>query len=107
VSEAIDGEKLTLRQKLESLYRVAVYRPQFAVSIIILSIFAAVLEGIGLSFLIPVIEIAQGGAAGGSSSDIGAVFVTAYDVAGIPFTLETVVLGVALVMAIRYTASFS
>jgi subfamily B ATP-binding cassette protein MsbA len=88
------------------LYHVATYRPVSAVGIISLSIFTAVLEGVGLSFLVPVIEIIQGSAERGDVSGIGRVFVSAYELTGIPFTLETVILGAALVMITRYACSF-
>lgn len=97
---------MTTRDQLRSLYQVAVYRPLLTAGIICLSIFAALLEGIGLSFLIPVIEIAQGQAERGELSGVGEVFLAAYDFVGLPFTLEYVIGGVAVVMVIRYTSSF-
>jgi len=95
-----------MRERLRALYQVAAYRPAFAFGIVVLSIFAAILEGVGLSFLIPVIEIAQGNAESGTLSGIGQAFVSLYQFVGVPFTLETVVAGVGVVMVARYTASF-
>lgn len=106
MSDEIDTPEVSLRQKLHALYEVAAYRPQFAAGIVLLSIFTAMLEGIGLSFLIPVIEIAQGQTGPGEISGIGQVFVSAFEFVGVPFTLEWVIVGVALVMVARYTASF-
>lgn len=77
-----------------------------AAGIAVLSIFTAALEGIGLSFLVPVIEIAQGTSGTSDTSGVGQGFILVYDVIGIPFTLETVVLGVSLVMVVRYTSRF-
>lgn len=106
VSNSDDDTGLNTREKIRGLYRVAVYRPAFTVGIICLSIVAAVLEGIGLSFLIPVIEIARGTVGTADLSGEGQVFVNFYDTIGVPFTLETVILGVALVMIARYSMMF-
>jgi subfamily B ATP-binding cassette protein MsbA len=95
------------REKLEALYRVGVYRPVFTGGIILLSVFAALLEGIGLSFLIPVVEIAQGNIDSGEVSGIGQAFITTYEALGVPFTLEYVIAGVGIVMIGRYLSSFS
>jgi subfamily B ATP-binding cassette protein MsbA len=106
VSDDIEAPEVPFREKLAALYRVAAYRPKFATGIIVLSIFAALLEGIGLSFLIPVIEIAQGNTGPDEVSGIGQVFILTFEFVGIPFILEWVIAGVALVMIARYTASF-
>ena len=100
------SDELSLRDKLRALYRVALYRPAFSVGILLISVFAAVLEGIGLSFLLPIIELARDPSAAESASGILGAFVTAYDIVGLPLTLETVVVGVAVVMTLRYTSSF-
>jgi len=100
------SEELSLREKGQALSRVARYRPATTVGIICLSLFAAALEGIGLSFLLPIIELAQNPDAAESAEGVLAAFVTAYEIVGVPFTLETVVVGVGLVMVLRYTSSF-
>ena len=100
------SDELSFRDKLQALYRVALYRPAFSAGILLVSLFAAVLEGIGLSFLLPIIELARDPAAAESADGILGVFVTAYDTVGLPLTLETVVVGVAVVMTLRYTSSF-
>jgi subfamily B ATP-binding cassette protein MsbA len=105
VTDDSDVSAVSARQKLEALYLVAMYRPVFTVGIVVLSIFAAILEGLGLSFLIPVIEIAQGDG-GGTTSGVGRAFVGVYDLLGAPFTLQTVIIGAALVMIARYLSSF-
>jgi subfamily B ATP-binding cassette protein MsbA len=65
------------------------------------------LEAVGLTFLLPIIDIAQkGGAAAQNAEGVVGAFVTVYDFFGIPFTLEFMLLGVALVMVLRYTSSF-
>lgn len=100
------SEESTLRRKGHALYRVVQYRPLTAAGIIALSLFAALLEGIGLSFLLPIIELAQNPQAAESGDGILAVFVAAYDIVGVSLTLETVVVGIAVVMTLRYTSSF-
>jgi subfamily B ATP-binding cassette protein MsbA len=98
------SEEISNREKARAVYRVARYRPVFTVGIIGLSVFAALLEGIGLSFLLPIIELARGTA--GETSGYFEVFVTVYETAGVPLTLETAIVGVAAVMTVRYTSSF-
>jgi len=98
------SDEITREQKIRALARVARFRPVFTVGIIALSVFAAVLEGIGLSFLLPIIQLARGGAEGGGA--YFEAFVTLYETLGVPFTLESVVVGVAIVMTVRYTSSF-
>lgn len=102
-----DTSGISNREKLEALYRVGVYRPGVTGGIILLSVFAALLEGVGLSFLIPVVEIAQGNVDSGNVSGIGEAFITIYQVLGVPFTLEYVIGGVGVVMVGRYLSSFS
>jgi subfamily B ATP-binding cassette protein MsbA len=99
------SEEISTREKLAALREVAGYRPVLTVGIIGLSLFAAILEGIGLSFLLPIIETAR---SSGPPPDDGLVgiFVDVYQFLGIPFTLEFIILGVALVMIARYTSSF-
>jgi len=100
------SEEISFDEKVRALARVARFRPVFTVGIIGLSVFAALLEGIGLSFLYPIIQLARGGLDGGEQGQYLDLFVTVYETAGIPFTLEYVVVGVATVMTVRYTSSF-
>jgi subfamily B ATP-binding cassette protein MsbA len=99
------SEEIPTREKFNALREVAGYRPALTVGIIGLSIFAAVLEGIGLSFLLPIIEVAQSNGEPPEDGLVGA-FVTVYEFLGIPFTLEFIIVGVAIVMIARYTSSF-
>jgi len=99
-------ENPSLRDKFRAIYRVGLYRPATTAGIIVLSVFAAVLEGIGLSFLLPIIEVAQSGAGARDAGGLVGVFVTLYDTLGIPFELEFIVAGVGAVMVLRYTSSF-
>lgn len=102
----VDAPDISNGEKLRALYSVAAYRPRFAVAIVVLSISAAVLEGIGLSFLIPIINIARETAGTGDVGSTGKLFVKAYEFVGVPFTMETVIAGVGGVMVVRYTSSF-
>lgn len=106
VSDETDTPEVSFRQKLHALYEVASYRLQFTTGIILLSILTAMLEGIDPSFLILVIEIAQEETNPGNVSDVGQVFISAFEFVGVLFTLEWVIVSVALVMVVRYTASF-
>jgi subfamily B ATP-binding cassette protein MsbA len=99
------SEEITTREKFDALRQVAGYRPALTVGIIGLSLFAAILEGIGLSFLLPIIETARSTGPPPQEGLVGA-FVMMYEFLGIPFTLEFIILGVASVMTARYTSSF-
>jgi subfamily B ATP-binding cassette protein MsbA len=99
------SEDITIGEKLAAVRQVAAYRPVLTTGIVCLSFFAAVLEGIGLSFLLPIIETARSSGPPPQGGIIG-VFVAVYDLLGIPFTLEFIILGVAVVMIGRYTLSF-
>lgn len=100
-----ENEDITWRQKREALLRVAKYRPEFTVGIIFLGGFVALLEGIGLSFIYPIMEVAQGGEIGGQGAIMEA-FLTIYEVLGIPFSLGYLIVGIAGVMTVRFSSSF-
>lgn len=70
--------------------------------------FAAALEGVGLSFILPIVEIVQASGDPAQQADGGLMgaFVLAYQTVGIPLTLGTAVLGVAAMMTVRFTTSF-
>lgn len=96
-----------MEDKIAALKRVAKYRPAFTTFIIIFSFFATLLEGIGLTFLLPVIKVAQSsGTPVEDSGSIVGVFFQAYSVLGLPFTLEYIILGLIGVMTVRYSATF-
>ncbi|MDL0138284.1 ABC transporter ATP-binding protein [Halobacterium salinarum] len=97
------SKQLSFREKISAIKRVALYRPLFTVGIIVLSVFAAILEGIGLSFLLPIIQQARG--EGGSGALVEG-FMQVYDFFGVPFVLEYIIVGVALAMTLRYTSTF-
>lgn len=101
------SDQPTVSEKLRTLYRISLFRPVLFASIVGISLFAALLEGFGLSFLLPIIELARSDS-GAPSDPSGAmeVFVDLYAFFNVPLTLETVVVGVALVMTARYGSTF-
>jgi len=101
------SEKISRRDQLNALIRVASYRPRFTVAIIFGGIFSALLEGIGLGFIIPIINIIQDPNTSSEEADgILQVFISVYEFFGIPFTLEFVIVGVSLVLTVRWTTTF-
>jgi len=104
---ADDTEAVSRREKIDALLDVARYDPRFSTGIVLLGIVAAILEGVGLSFILPIIDLVQLQNPAAEADGLLAVFVTVYQTIGIPFTLGYVVLGVSLVMVARYTASFA
>ncbi len=101
-----DTDKISRQEKIDAITSVVKYNPKFAILIVILGLIAAALEGIGLSFILPVIEIAQVDDPTAEADGFMAAFVLVYDTLTVPLTLGTVVLGVAVVMTARYTTSF-
>lgn len=98
---------LSRRAKLRGLYRIATFRPALTAFIVVFSVFAAVLEGVGISFIIPIIEAVQSSGNPTETADGYALaFVRLYDAVGVPFTVGTLVAGVAGVMVARFTSSF-
>ena len=102
-----DPGDLNRRAQLRALLRVARYRPVFTAAIIGLGVFAAGLEAVGLSFILPIVEIVQSpGDPAAEADGVLAVFVAVYRTLGIPFTLGSVVVGVSLVLTVRWTSTF-
>ncbi|OYR78618.1 ABC transporter ATP-binding protein [Halorubrum ezzemoulense] len=102
-----DPEPVSRREKLDALRDVARYNPKYTAAVVVLGVVAAVLEGVGLSFILPIVELVQLQDPAAEADGLLAVFVTVYQTLGIPFTLGYVVVGVSAVMVARYTTSFS
>jgi subfamily B ATP-binding cassette protein MsbA len=86
---------------------VAKYRPYLTVAIIGGGVFAALLEGVGLGFILPIVEIVQSPGDPAQEADgIMLAFVSIYQFLGIPFTLGAVITGVSLVLTVRWTTTF-
>lgn len=96
---------LTWREKGAALKRVASFRPAFTVGLIVFGAGAALLEGIGLSFIYPILEIAQGEISD-PDDPIMQAFVTAYAVVDVPLSLGYLIIGISLIMVFRYSATF-
>jgi subfamily B ATP-binding cassette protein MsbA len=88
------------------LYGTATFRPFLTGLIVVGSVLTALLEGIGLGFLLPVLEIAAGGDVANSSDQRVAAFASVYAAVGVEMTLATVVGGVALVLTLRHALGF-
>jgi subfamily B ATP-binding cassette protein MsbA len=101
-----DSEDITWREKVEALARVARYKPKFTAVIVALGGAVAFLEGIGLSFIWPILEVARSEGSITEAEGILGMFLTAYQTVGIPFTLEFLIIGICAVMTIRFTMSF-
>lgn len=100
------NKSVSRRKKIDALLDVARFNPKFTLLIIGLGLITAVLEGVGLSFILPIIEIVQVANPASEADGFMATFVTVYQTLGIPFTLGFVVSGVAIIMIVRYTMSF-
>jgi subfamily B ATP-binding cassette protein MsbA len=93
------------RAALESVVR---HNPALAAVIAALSVVTALLEGIGLGFLLPI--LASGSdvdVSGRGGSQLLDIFQDVYVYVGVPFTLETLLLGIAIVMTIRHVTSIA
>lgn len=99
-------DQLSWREKVDSLRRVAGYRPVFTFGLVLFGGIAAILEGIGLGFIYPILEIAQTEGPVEGGGPVLDTFLSFYNFAGIPFTLGYLIVGVSLVMIVRYTFSF-
>jgi len=84
----------TTREKLSAVYSAANFRPRLGVVIVFLSLVTALLEGVGLGFLLPIIEITQSSADPSNADGLLGTFVQIYSFVGLPFTLEYLILGV-------------
>ena len=101
-----DPDSISRQEKVDALLNVARFDPTFTFLLVGLGLVAAVLEGIGLSFILPIIEIVQLDDPVAEADGLMAVFVTVYQTVGIPFTLGFVVVGVTAVITLRYTTTF-
>lgn len=94
------------REKLDALTEVVLYDPPRFGLVVCLSLATAVLEGVGLSFLLPVVERASDGRiSGATDSGLIAIFETAYRLLGVPFSLEALLVGAGVAIGLRFGAS--
>ncbi|ELZ13880.1 xenobiotic-transporting ATPase [Halovivax asiaticus JCM 14624] len=101
-----DSADITWREKVDALLRVARYRPMFTAALTVLGAFVAFLEGIGLSFIYPIMTVAQSDGEPEAQDAIMEAFLTAYDVLNIPFELGPLIIGISIIMTVRFTSSF-
>ncbi|WP_049982651.1 ABC transporter ATP-binding protein [Halorubrum sp. BV1] len=100
------SENITWKEKAQALRRVAQFRPRLTIVIVLLGGATAFLEGIGLSFIWPILEVAQADEPITQAEGFLGVFLRAYQFVGIPFQLEYLIIGVGLAMTVRFTSSF-
>lgn len=98
--------EITWIEKIAALRRVAAYRPIFTVSLVFFGGLAAVLEGVGLGFIYPILEVAQTDGPIEGGGPVLETFLAFYEFVGVPFSLGYLIVGVAVVMIVRYTFSF-
>lgn len=103
----VNSGEIDRSEQFEALARVARHRPLLTTGVVFGGIFAALLEGIGLSFILPIVEIVQSsGDPSAEASGLLSMFIMLYQYLSIPFTLGYVILGVSLILATRWTATF-
>jgi subfamily B ATP-binding cassette protein MsbA len=102
----VDSVDLSWREKISALKRVAVYNPLFTIGLIALGGLVATMEGIGLGFIYPILEVAQAEGPIEQGGPVLDLFTGVYEFIGIPFTLSYLILGVSLIIIVRYTMSF-
>ncbi|MUV85132.1 ATP-binding cassette domain-containing protein [Natronomonas sp. CBA1123] len=102
-----EDEPTSRRVQLHALVEVARYRRLLTIGIVAGGVFAALLEGIGLSFILPIVETVQSpGNPAQEAEGVMSLFVAAYQFLGIPFTLGFVIVGVSAILTVRWTATF-
>lgn len=99
----------SLRERVRAIQLIVSYNPVLSALIAVFGVVAALFEGIGMTFVIPIIEAVQKGNLASANEQGGVIgaFHTVYQFFGIPFELEYLILGVVGVMTVRYAASFS
>lgn len=100
------SEDISWSEKFDAFRRVLAWKPALTFGIIAFSVFAAFLQGIGLSFILPIIELGAADAPPEDADGILFAFITVYEFLNVPFSLGYLILGVGAVMTVRYTASF-
>jgi subfamily B ATP-binding cassette protein MsbA len=101
--ETTDG---SLREKAAAIHDAARFRPALGVVIVTLSLGAAMLEGVGLGFLLPIVEVARSPGPPSDATGVLGAFVRLYAALGLPFTLEYLIGGIAAVMTVRVGLGF-
>lgn len=82
------------------------FRPVVVGATLGLTLLTAVLEGLGIGFILPIVKLAQKDRPVEADSRFMEWFLQAYDFLGVPFELEYVVFGVVVVLFARYSMTF-
>lgn len=100
------NKNISWKEKVTALQRVGQFRPKLTLVIVFLGGSTAFLEGIGLSFIWPILEVAQADEPITQADGLLGIFIQVYDVVGLPFQLEFLILGVGVAMTVRFISSF-
>lgn len=96
---------LSVRRRLSVVVDVARFRPVTTAILVGLNVSVAILSGVGVGFIVPIIEIVIDGSSADGSA-IQQLFVRTYHSLGLPLTLETAIGGVAFVLLLRYALQY-
>jgi subfamily B ATP-binding cassette protein MsbA len=107
MTESRDISDIDIQTKVSAMHSALTYDAPLLVILIVLSFFVAILEGFGLSFLLPIVELAQGSSTTQPDSRYFQYFTDFYEFLGLPLTLETAVGGVILVLTARFVGAFA
>jgi len=99
-------DEFSRRDVLRGLVDVAKFNPLLSGVLLCLGFITAALEGIGLTFILPIIELVQADDPTAEADGLMLGFITLYELLGVSFTLETVIVGVTLVMGLRFGTLF-
>ncbi|QIB74925.1 ABC transporter ATP-binding protein [Halogeometricum borinquense] len=97
-----EASSVTLGEKLAALRTVISYDPTRFGGVVALSLVVAVFEGVGLSFLLPLVEAGRTSLTVASDQTVVSWFAAAYGTVGVPFTFETLLGGAALALGLRF-----
>jgi subfamily B ATP-binding cassette protein MsbA len=102
-----DTDTVSRKEKTDALINIIRFRPVTAIAVAIGGVFVALMEGVGIGFILPIVELVQSSGDPTQQAD-GALlaFVSVYEFFGIPFTLGSVIVGVSLVLSVRWTSTF-
>ena len=98
-------DDLSLGDKVRALYLIGAYIPRYTTGTIVFSLFSALFEGIGVTFIVPLVDVAS--TPGVPDNVIAGLFAAAYAIVGVPFTLGCIVAGLVGVLVVRYVATFA
>jgi subfamily B ATP-binding cassette protein MsbA len=101
-----DGKDISASRKISSLKSVILYNPYYFVSLGLFGGLVAFLEGLGLSFISPIIRVASSNSSNVEGGPVLEIFLTVYNLLGIPFSIGYLIIGVCFIMTLRFTLAF-